>query len=459
MSIPSSAQLRSWMSLLAILSPRFTGDWLHRLTVKAIAWTLHQIAADTGTPIAVQQPKQSFDRWLEQDHSLSVVAGNAPAAVPLIGYYPYAGSGLVTADLVELGSGFSAAAHAGKIVLVKVRPPNMSWLLWALNLFRFRYPWYWLLPLVYRRAVFLEEDVDLGVVLLSRGLPRWMAEAAQAGAVGLVFEWDLPPAVALGQYLPFTHTQLAPLPAVFVDRVEGAALRSSIQLAGGSLPASLEVKAQLTPAAITRHVVATLPAQVGGAPVQNPEVLLVVTHTDGPNAPEDNGILALLVLVDHFARQPDRPKELVFLFASAHFTGLAGSTDHFVAHFPATIARTSAALVLEHLGARRWTGGAIAGREPALVWVSKNRDLYRLVKKQVKKHKLKKTALLRSHLGSRHLFFGEGRFLDAAGKPTVGVLPNPHYLCSHGAPHDDKVDTDEMRRWLEFSVDLIEGLM
>lgn len=51
------------------------------------------------------------------------------------------------------------------------------------------------------------------------------------------------------------------------------------------------------------------------------KAVLINTHTDGPNACEENGSLALLSMLSYFSSLSvqERPFTLIFLFATGHF--------------------------------------------------------------------------------------------------------------------------------------------
>ena len=46
--------------------------------------------------------------------------------------------------------------------------------------------------------------------------------------------------------------------------------------------------------------------------------LIVNTHTDGPNVPEENGALGMLALARYFAKR-ERRRDLYFVMVTGHF--------------------------------------------------------------------------------------------------------------------------------------------
>ena len=119
--------------------------------------------------------------------------------------------------------------------------------------------------------------------------------------------------------------------------------------AGGQ--ATLTLHAEIDPHAAGENVWGVLP----GA---SDEVVLLNTHTDGCNACEENGGLAVVALAQALARIPraERRKTYVFLMTTGHFAhGFhRGSTAWMKANAD-ILARTVACLTIEHLGAREWT--------------------------------------------------------------------------------------------------------
>src|SRR5205085_2685236 len=104
------------------------------------------------------------------------------------------------------------------------------------------------------------------------------------------------------------------------------------------------------------------------------KTILVVTHSDGSNAVEENGHIGLLELARDAVRRPHR-RNIVYVLTAGHLRIPAVST-----HGQATSAwfekhrdqwvggagnsRAVAGLVIEHLGARKVLGAASSELEP-----------------------------------------------------------------------------------------------
>src|SRR5262249_26824267 len=102
------------------------------------------------------------------------------------------------------------------------------------------------------------------------------------------------------------------VPALWVGRAAGARLR---QLAQGGAEATLTLEADIVSDAPTETLIAMLPG------VSSDEVIIVNSHTDGPNATEENGGIGILALARYFSRMPKsaRPRTLVFVLTTGHF--------------------------------------------------------------------------------------------------------------------------------------------
>src|SRR5207244_2496691 len=115
----------------------------------------------------------------------------------------------------------------------------------------------------------------------------------KAGAVAVILAWtDISDANAADQYTPFSRPPQN-IPGLYVGRDTGARLRA---LAGAGAKATVVLEADVFPDSPTDTLIATLP----GASAD--EIIVVNTHTDGPNATEENGALGILALMKYFAK-------------------------------------------------------------------------------------------------------------------------------------------------------------
>src|SRR5262249_25569930 len=113
------------------------------------------------------------------------------------------------------------------------------------------------------------------VQMRSAEMPPTLTAFAKAGALGVIFGWtDVSDENAAYQYIPWSKP-LQAIPALWVGRESGAALRS---LAAMGARASMTLEAALVPESRIDALIATLPG------TSSEEALVVHTHTDGTNA-------------------------------------------------------------------------------------------------------------------------------------------------------------------------------
>src|SRR5262249_23152367 len=132
----------------------------------------------------------------------------------------------------------------------------------------------------------------------------------KAGALGVILAWtDISDANAADQYTPFSRPPQG-IPGLYVGHETGAKLKA---LSGAK--ATVVLEADIHPDTPTDTLIATLPGTSAD------EVIIVNTHTDGPNATEENGGIGILALAKYFAKIPksERKRTIVFPLTTGHF--------------------------------------------------------------------------------------------------------------------------------------------
>jgi hypothetical protein len=198
----------------------------------------------------------------------------------------------------------------------------------------------------------------------------------------------------------------------------------------------------------------TIRATIAG---QSPQRIVVDSHTDGTNAVEDNGPVAMVAMARYIARLPRacRPRNVEFVFPTAHF--YQRLVDPYHRHGGAgVVARqldgeydqglVSSVLVLEHLGAvdyeqvPRADGGP--GQELApnglraiqFIGITPSPSLVSTVTEVVRTYDMQRTILLQgadapgSTVPSHCNFGGEGTPYNQHLLPTMGVISAPQSL-------------------------------
>lgn len=470
---PTTADLQTWNTWMASLGPRQTGNYAHQRLIAEIQTQL------SALNLPLQIWTQAFTRWEQQTSSLTV--GGTPYTPA--GYVPYSAftpPGGLDAEIVYGGKVKTKStfdrfihkyfkflegesyrfkrAHRDKIVAIDVPLGKLSKTVLKKIIDR-RYPrrlfkddWR-----SYSRAIFLEEQTPS------------LEQAHLAGARAVVLMLGMSTDNAQQQYLPFTRP-LGPVPGLHLDHRQGVNLKTRLRAAGGSLPANLTLRG-CQESVTTPHLIYTLKGQLelqrdaaGRAwdpMIDEQDVVVVLTHTDGSSAVEENGVLALMSLARRFAAKPlaQRRHTLIFAFVTGHFAHDVGSADDFVRHFPELIDRANAAVVIEHLGSKEMVDDLenddydeVGGRpETALLFTTRNHPLGDRTWESLREHDIQRmlripaTRKLFKSLGRD--FFGEGLFLNNAKIPTVGYLANPNYLASAAfGGHIARVDWDRMQQ-------------
>ncbi len=365
-SCVSAAQLRAWQAEIDHFDGGYrpTGSAAHEGYIALLTSELAALGvADVHTEA------YAFRKWTPSSWSLAWAAGPSPGPVAVSGYVPYSGStgpGGVIARMVHVptttipidatalrkalsdpkawndalttavGGSIAALTLAGKIALFDV--PRAAVTLSTLTGQR-----------IYANdpGGTLTPDTTLTRTDLSAMLyvPGMLSALAAAGAVGAIGILDAPEEAARGEYAPFFGALSPNMPALYVDRATGEALKSAVAT-WPLAPAKLVLDATLTDAS-SENLIGVLPGT-------SSEEILFGSHTDGPNSIEDNGPVAILALASCLPRS-ERPRTVRFVLSGGHFVGSVGLQSYVAAHAADLTKNALAVVEIEHLGARAWT--------------------------------------------------------------------------------------------------------
>jgi hypothetical protein len=278
--LPTQKEVWDQQVWMAQLGPKYTGNKAHTTFVEFLATELKRIGLD------VARERYTLPRWDARRWEIAVApASGAIFKAPVTSYFPYSGQTPatgVTGELVFAGRNptFTLDGLQGKVVLVECPINTRQWSeqykIWGLH------PADEHFPTATRPA---------------RGPVADLTPFQKAGAVGVILAWtDISDANAADQYTPFSRPPQN-IPGLYVGRDTGARLRS---LAGTGAKATVILEADVFPDTPTETLIATLP----GAGTQLDEIIIVNTHTDGPNATEENGALGILALMKYFSKIP-----------------------------------------------------------------------------------------------------------------------------------------------------------
>jgi hypothetical protein len=319
----SFAQLTRWQQELDRRGLRATGSPAHAAYVADLAWRLAELGVAEVRTETVPMRRWTPSRWaLEVDG----------APVPVISFVAYSGStgpDGVTAPL-------AAEPVAGTIGVVEIAVVSFSAAIFDAE--------DWDVPNQPVHAAGYDPAAPIGGVNFSQGLMcEALARFQQAGAAGLVLVVDLPAEHIRGGYLFYDGVH-RDIPAVFLGREQAGRLRNA---------AARGARARLVLPATVEEVETS--NVVGLIPGASDELVVLQSHTDGPNGIEDIGPEAILAMAAYLVGLPREqlPRSVLVLLSTGHFAyEQAWGVEAFLArHAEDLVPRIAAVLSLEHLGA------------------------------------------------------------------------------------------------------------
>ena len=463
-ALPTAAEVRSQVREMVELGPRLTATSPHLNFVDG----LEDGFRDAG--LTVTRDPQPFQQWLAQDFSLDVLSGPGAGHVPVASYYTYSGKTGpqgVTGDLVYAGPIPAPPGDPGALEgYLQSLPFAIQALLAGVpggvqgRIVLMDAP---IAPLTsgsFDPLLTYRYDPDNSIQETGDYKRAWTTLASiprldpfkAAGAAGVVFALDASPANARGQYTPFIWGY-ADLPALIVDRSTGARLRAQ---AIGVPKARLVLTASLVNTK-SDSLVATLPGATD-------EVLIVNTHTDGQNAFEENAGIACVALAKHFAAMPKsaRQRTLVFSCVTGHFSGGGQpQTQGFIDDHPDVIAKSAAAITIEHFGSQEWNDDASGYHRTGQVEIGaifhSQTGIIQPAIESLQAADLRRSELLRP---AAVTFFGVGASLHEKGVPSVAFIAGPNYLLALDGDrgHIDKLDAARFAGEIRWTADLLKRL-
>jgi hypothetical protein len=407
--LPSQKEVWDHLAWMAKLGPKYTGNPAHATFVEFLATEMKSLGLD------VARERYTLPRWDARRWDISVTPASGLAfKAPVTSYFPYSGqtpSTGVTGELIYAGHSptFALDGLQGKVALVDFTTNTREWAhvyqQWGVN------PPGETFPPAARPA---------------RGGVNDLTPFQKAGAVGVIIAWtDVSDANAADQYTPFSRPPQG-IPGLYVGRDTGAKLKA---LAGSGARATVVLEADVFPDTPTDTVIATLPG------TSDAEIIIVNTHTDGPNATEENGAIGLLALAKYFSKIPksNRRRTIVFPMTTGHFAGpWVPSMRGVMEKHPELIKKAVAALTVEHLGCREWMDDASAttyratGKNEWSVAITPLKSMGDIMVESLK-GSLDRAAAVNPVNGG---WLGEGGGLSRAGVPTIGYIPQPNYLLA-----------------------------
>jgi hypothetical protein len=435
----SSALLRERQQALDDIGLRATGTSVHHQYADGLAARLESVGVrDVRTePVPLR-------RWQPGEVALDVLEGTNAGPVRVAAYVPYSGqtpAAGIESPLALVAATPAPGSLAGKIALFDVAEIPLTHA--AMDLADYGSPDH---PDGYNPAKPYERPWVAGLEI-ARVLEMLRTAGAEA-AIGVL---DLPREAADGSYFPYDGV-IRELPALYVDRDVGARLKEI---------ALMRATVRLTLAAEVDDV--TTPNVYGFIPGRSDELVILHSHHDGTNGLEDNGPEAILAMSQYLARLPrgQLPRTILVLFGTGHFAGQLRSlgTEAFIErHRDDLIARTAAAVTLEHLGALEWLPGpdgsfALTGvHEDGGFFASPYDAVIDPARAALGAARFKPDRVMRPFIPDQRspnwtAWPADGAgFWILAGLPSANFIVGPTYLLNGGISTVDKTDFGLMRR-------------
>ena len=495
--IPSVEEIWGWQNQLVGLGTKYTGSIGH---TRYVDWLSEHFSTIPG--FTLKRDRHTFNRWLARDYSLSITtpAQDHPRPVPVTYYYPYSGwtpDVGVTGNLVDLGTYLPIAAGSsgtgytpefwvrarGAIALVRAAPSTFPLVTGQVATGGYEPG---------KSSAQVAADYEAYAAYLTN--PAWqgifsaipLLDAKNAGVLAVVCVWTgMPDDEVINQYNPFTtpypstsglaSPDDAGCPALWVGEFTGSELAR--EAAAGQATATLVLTAEVTVGAATETLWGWLKGS--GSTGEN---MIVHTHTDGPNATEENGGLGLLALAKHFAGLPAGNRDLYFVLVTGHFqlpqfTGTIPNARPVVGNdaisvwmldHPGIYQQAVAGITVEHLGCTMWSTDPVTGRYAATggyewgtTYTAQRRDVVNAVNAEQSAYLSAVASVNNSGWpnyptatvlpGAIPLYLGEGAPLYAGGLGTVSLIPLPTYLLQAGdAQHPEQLDLDKLDKNLMY---------
>jgi hypothetical protein len=435
--LPSQRVVWDQQVWMAKLGPKYTGNQAHATFVDFLATEFKTAGCD------VVRDGYRLPRWDARRTAITVAPDSGrPFAAPVTSYFPYSGqtpAAGVTGDLVFAGSSpkFTLTDLRGKVAVIEFATATREWS-------RLYTAW----------GIHPADDSFPGAYRPARGAVNDLTPFQKAGAVAVILAWtDISDANAADQYTPFSRPPQG-IPGLYVGRDTGARLKA---LAAAGAKATVVLEAEVFPDTPTDTLIATL----AGASAD--EIVIVNTHTDGPNATEENGALGILALAKYFSKIPksQRRRTLVFPLTTGHFAGpWVPSIRGVIEKHPDLISRAVAAITVEHLGCREWLDDTAmryqaSGRNEWSVAITPDRTMGELFVAALEGSRDRAGVVNPVNGG----WLGEGGSLSRAGIPTIGYIPQPNYLLA--GPADgciDKLSAELMHSQIQVFARLLHAI-
>jgi len=425
------------------------------------AWRAHMNFVEEGLRargvVDVRKEAVAYRRWSAPDEpdaaerSLRIDGQDIPVA----SYWAYSGTTAaagVTAPLVLYAKDMSAADLKGRIVVFDVGGPPASMASAFVAGNEYATP-----DMAGHDPSFASDQWFQGNFVTRFG--RFDAVLKGSGAAGAIVIFDMSPDRARGLYtFPLLNPGIIGVPGIYVDRRAGGEVKAAART---GREATLTLVATEEDAE-TWFLFGYLPGRDYGTPAD--EAVLLVTHSDGPNLTQENGTLAILAVVDYFARVPrgERRRSLLLLFDPQHYMP-GRHTVHWYADHPDIVAGVVASVGVEQFGQTEFEEngndyGPNGNAEPTLIFVQDNARLVDLAIAAVEEMQLPRTEVRVPSRGGQGMWAGLGDFAVKFNRPGFATSSGMSGYWTT-TPGIESYDNDLARRQIGALVMLTQSLM
>lgn len=450
--------LQRWHGIKAAAGPTFSGNPAWRAHVE---W-VEQALRERGV-LELARDRFTYPRWWTADDRAAgdwrlTVAGadGKPVDLPVASYWAYSGStdaAGVTGPLVLYDEARAADIAPGSIVAFGIPPlgdplPPM----FAPAGHEYATPD---LTGSDRRLV-TDHWYQVNYATRFGGLGDKLRKARAAG--GLVL-FDMGFGRADGIYtFPLLKPGEIGVPGLYLDRDASARVREA---AGRGGQATLVLEARREEAE-TWFLSGVLPGRDYGTPAD--ELVLLITHTDGPNLTQENGGLAMVALVQELAQTPreQRRRSVLLVLDPQHYMPGRHTVDWFARH-PELSGRIVASVGVEQLGQREYAErGAdfvqTGNPEISVLFSQDNPRLIDLARSAIAAAGLPRTELRVPGRRGQGRWTGLGEIALERGWPAFGINTEMSAYWST-RPGLESFDAPLAIRQIEVLRDLTAGLM
>ena len=185
----------------------------------------------------------------------------------------------------------------------------------------------------------------------------------------------------------------------------------------------------------TVHPDTTTDTVWGVLPGATDEIVIINSHSDGCNACEENGGIAVVSLARALAKLPkaERQKTYVFLMTTGHFShGFVRGADEWQKDNAALMERGVACVTIEHLGATEWRDDPQGRYRPTgkVQWsnaIVPTAPMQRIIADAAASLDVQRVVMVRPQ-GPQYA--GEGSSFWAKGLPTISYIVGPDWTMT-----------------------------